>query len=106
MSADTLVAVFASVFLELLFIMSYLFKTSFELRNTGAGNCVHVAAVASLQKVVGNACNHSTIVSAKFEGREDAVEVASFGQHFAKAGISRNTTATDNCFETGVICGF
>ena len=86
--------------------MSYLFQPPLELRNTGTGYSVHVAAVAALQKVVGNARNHCSVVAAELEWREDAVEVAALGQHGSKAGVCCNTAATDNCFEAGVICGF
>ena len=91
---------------ELLFIVSYLFQSPLKLRNTGTGYCVHVAAVAALEEVVGNSGNHSPVVAAKLERRENAVEVASFCQHCAESGICCDTAATDNCFETGVIGGF
>ena len=94
------------LFVLLALTVSNLLESAFELWNTGTGNSVHVAAVAALQEVVGNTRNHSTIISAKLEGREDAVEVSAFCQHGSKAGVSRNTAATDNGFKAGVICGF
>ena len=89
----------------LLFIMANLFQASLKLRNAGAGNSVHVAAVAALQKVVGNACYHCTVVAAELKWREDAVEVGALGQHGAEAGISCDAAAADYCFEAGVVNG-
>ena len=85
-------------FSEYLFIMSYLFKSTLKLRNAGAGNCVHVAAVAALEEVVGYSGNHGSVVAAEFEWREDAVDVGALGEHCAEAGISCNSAAADNCF--------
>ena len=62
-------------FSEYLFIMSNLFKSTLKLRNAGAGNCVHVAAVAALKEVVGNAGNHGSVIAAELKWWEDAVEV-------------------------------
>ena len=85
--------------------MSYLFQTALKLRNAGAGYGIQVAAVAALQEVVGYACNHGSVVTAKLERREDAVEVAAFCKHGAEAGISCDTAAADNCFKAGVVYG-
>ena len=73
------------LFVLLALTVANLFESAFELRNAGTGNGVHVAAVAALEEVVGNTCNHCSVISAKLEGREDAGEVASLGQHCAKA---------------------
>ena len=66
-------------------IMAYLFKSSFELWTTCAGYSVHVAAVAALQEVVGNAGYHGAVVAAQFQWREDAVDVCAFCEHCAEA---------------------
>ena len=65
--------------------MAYLLKPPLELRNAGTGNSVHIAAVSALEEVVGNTSNHGSVVAAKLERREDAVEVSAFCQHCAKA---------------------
>jgi hypothetical protein len=71
--------------MTVLLIMANLLESPLELRNTCAGYSVHVAAVAALEEVVGNTCDHCTVVAAKLERREDAVEVASLSQHGAQA---------------------
>ena len=55
--------------------MTNLLESTLELWNAGTGYSIHVAAVAALEEVVGNACDHCTVISAKLERREDAVEV-------------------------------
>ena len=73
------------LFVLLALSVTNLLESTLELWNAGTGYSIHVAAVAALEEVVGNSRNHSTIVSAKLEGREDAVEVASLSQHGAQA---------------------
>ena len=86
--------------------VAYLLESAFELRNTCTGYGVHVAAVAALQEMIGNTCDHCSVISAKLKWRENAVEILSFCKHCAKTGVCSYTAATDNCFETGVVCGF
>ena len=59
--------------MTVLLIMANLLESAFELWNTGTGYSVHVAAVAALEEVVGNTCDHGSVVAAELEGREDAV---------------------------------
>ena len=73
------------LFVLLALTMTYLLESPLKLWNTGTGYGLHVAAVTALEEVVSNTCNHCTIVAAKFEWREDAVEVSAFCQHCAKA---------------------
>ena len=70
---------------RILFVLSNLIQSALKLRNAGAGYGVHVAAVAALEEVVGYACNHSSVVTAKLERREDAVDVGAFGEHGAES---------------------
>ena len=94
------------LFVLLALSVANLLESPLKLRNTGTGYGVHVAAVTALEEVVSNTCNHCSVISAKLEWREDAVEVSAFCQHCAKSGISRNTAATNYSFKSCVVCGF
>ena len=85
--------------------MSNLIKSALELRDSCTCYCIHVAAVAALEEVVGYAGYHGTVVAAQFQWREDAVDVCAFSEHCAEAGISCNTAAAYNCLKTSVIYG-
>lgn len=56
-------------------------KTALKLRNARTGCCIPAAAVASLKKVVRNTRNHSAVVTAKFERRENTVKICMFCKH-------------------------
>lgn len=43
-----------------------LFKSAFELRNTRASGSIKSALFAAHKKMIGNSCNHRTVVAAKF----------------------------------------
>ena len=67
------------LFVLLALAVAYLLEAAFELRNSCTGYCVHVAAVAALQEVVGNSRDHGSVVAAKLEWRENAVEIGALG---------------------------
>ena len=93
------------LFVLLALSVANLLESTLELWNAGTGYSIHVAAVAALEEVVGNSGNHSPVVAAKLERREYAVEVASFCQHCAEAGVCCNTAATNYSLKAGIICG-
>ena len=60
------------------------FKTAFELHDAGTRRRCPRASVAALQEVIPYSSNHRAVVGTKLKRRENAADVASFGEHGAE----------------------
>lgn len=79
-----------------------LFKSAFELRNASGCCRGKSASLAAHKKMIGDACNHCAVVSAKFQRRKYAVNVAAFGKNGAEPRVCGNSSASDNGFQPRV----